>query len=121
MSAFSGAHWRASAYRRKLFQNIFVELNMYINCKLVATTESDDQCISCHTSGCHSTDSNTKLVLGRANSDPQTNFARFKAGDLSIYERYLKPQDIDKICGFSKRKFVYCNIRDFKIDAYMHD
>ena len=79
---------------------------MYINCKLVATTQNDDQCINCHTPGCHGTDSNTKLILGRANSEPQSNFARFKAGDLSIYERYLNPQDIDKICGFSKRKFV---------------
>ena len=79
---------------------------MYINCKLVATTESDDQCINCHTSGCHNTDANTNLVLGRANGEPQSNFARFKAGDLSIYEKYLNPQDIDKLCGFSKRKFA---------------
>ncbi|XP_028400368.1 uncharacterized protein LOC114523591 [Dendronephthya gigantea] len=78
------------------------ELNMYINCKLVATTENDDQCISCHTSGCHNSDTNTKLLLGRANGNPQSNFARFKAGDLSIYDKYLNPQDIDRICGFSK-------------------
>ena len=86
---------------------IFPELNMYINCKLVGTTQNDDQCLNCHTSGCHTTDTNTKLMLGRANGDPQSNFARFKASDLSIYETYLQPQDIDKICGFSKRKYVY--------------
>ena len=75
---------------------------MYINCKLVATTESDDQCISCHSPGCHTSDENTNLILGKANHEPSSSFAKFKAGDLSIYERYLNPQDIDKICGFSK-------------------
>ena len=91
---------------------------MYINCKLVATTQSDAQCINCHTSGCHTSDSNTKLILGRANSEPQSNFARFKAGDLSIHERYLNPQDIDKICGFSKRKFVLYVLRSTNWGAY---
>ena len=76
---------------------------MYINCKLAATVQNDAQCIICHTAGCHVADENTKLVLGKSNSEPQANFAKFKAGDLSIYERYLTPQDIDKICGFTPK------------------
>ena len=78
---------------------------MYINCRLAATVEDDKQCINCHTPGCHNSDENTKLVVGRSNSEPQSGFARFKAGDLSIYERYLYPKDIDQICGYTKRKY----------------
>lgn len=76
---------------------------MYINCKLVGTADNDDQCIGCHTPGCHTSDDNTKLMLGRANSYPESTFARFRASDLSIYERYLHSRDVDKICGISKR------------------
>ena len=75
---------------------------MYINCELKGATKNGDKCLSCHGSGCHRTDINTHLMIGRPNYGPHFHTAMFHSGDLGVYERYWSPSAVNMMCAKSK-------------------
>lgn len=78
---------------------------MYINCQLKAETKGDKHCLGCHASGCHVTDTNTRLMIGRPNFSPHFHCSKFESGDISFWERHLRPRDIRLLCGLEAGTF----------------
>ncbi|XP_048583185.1 uncharacterized protein LOC5513112 isoform X3 [Nematostella vectensis] len=74
-------------------------LRMYMNCELKAETKSNDHCLGCRSTGCHVSDYNTKLMIGRPNYSPHFHCTKFESGDISFWERYLSPADVSNICA----------------------
>lgn len=77
----------------------FSGMKMYINCELKAHTEGSEHCIGCHSRGCHMTDINTLLMIGRPNYSPHFHCTKFDSGDVSFWERYLSAKDVETLCG----------------------
>lgn len=72
---------------------------MYVNCELKAHTKGDEHCIGCHSKGCHVTDTNTLLMIGRPNYSPHFHCTKFDSGDISFWEKYLSANDVETLCG----------------------
>ncbi|KAL9981056.1 hypothetical protein ACROYT_G009713 [Oculina patagonica] len=74
-------------------------MKMYVNCELKAHTKGSEHCIGCHSHGCHVTDTNTLLMIGRPNYSPHFHCTKFDSGDISFWERYLSANDVETLCG----------------------
>lgn len=72
---------------------------MYVNCELKAHSKGSEHCIGCHSHGCHVTDTNTLLMIGRPNYSPHFHCTKFDSGDISFWERYLSDNDVETLCG----------------------
>lgn len=72
---------------------------MYVNCELKAHSKGSEHCIGCHSHGCHVTDTNTLLMIGRPNYSPHFHCTKFDSGDISFWERYLSTNDVATLCG----------------------
>ena len=72
---------------------------MYINCELKAQSKGNEHCIGCHSKGCHVTDTNTLLMIGRPNYSPHFHCTKFDSGDISFWEKYLSAKDVETLCG----------------------
>lgn len=72
---------------------------MYVNCELKAHTKGNEHCIGCHSKGCHVTDTNTLLMIGRPNYSPHFHCTKFDSGDISFWEKYLSVNDVETLCG----------------------
>ena len=72
---------------------------MHINCELKAHTNGDEHCLGCHAPGCHVTDANTLLMIGRPNFSPHFHCTKFDSGDISFWERRLSDDDVKTLCG----------------------
>ena len=72
---------------------------MYINCELKGHTTDGKHCMGCHSKGCHVTDANTRLMIGRPNYGPHFRCSKFESGDIAFYEQYLGDDDVASICG----------------------
>lgn len=82
---------------------------MYVNCKLRAHTKGSEHCIGCHSHGCHVTDTNTLLMIGRPNYSPHFHCTKFDSGDMSFWERYLSANDVETLCGAPTGKLHVCD------------
>ncbi|XP_068680028.1 uncharacterized protein [Montipora foliosa] len=76
-------------------------MKMYVNCELRTHTKGSEHCIGCHSKGCHVTDANTLLMIGRPNYSPHFHCTKFDSGDISFWERYLSDRDVETLCGAS--------------------
>ncbi|KAK2574419.1 Glutamine-rich protein 2 [Acropora cervicornis] len=76
-------------------------MKMFVNCELKAQTKGSEHCIGCHSKGCHRTDTNTLLMIGRPNYSPHFHCTKFDSGDISFWERYLSDKDVVTLCGAS--------------------
>ena len=74
-------------------------MKMYVNCELKAHSKGSEHCIGCHSHGCHVTDTNTLLMIGRPNYSPHFHCTKFDSGDISFWERYLSANDVETLCG----------------------
>ncbi|XP_022800516.1 uncharacterized protein LOC111338320 isoform X2 [Stylophora pistillata] len=74
-------------------------MKMYVNCELKAHTKGSEHCIGCHSRGCHVTDTNTLLMIGRPNYSPHFHCTKFDSGDISFWEKYLSANDVETLCG----------------------
>lgn len=74
-------------------------MKMYVNCELKAHSKGSEHCIGCHSHGCHVTDTNTLLMIGRPNYSPHFHCTKFDSGDISFWERYLSANDVEALCG----------------------
>lgn len=72
---------------------------MYVNCELKAHTKGSEHCIGCHSRGCHVTDTNTLLMIGRPNYSPHFHCTKFDSGDIAFWEKYLSANDVETLCG----------------------
>lgn len=110
--------WHRSEWNSRHLQNISFELRewtdiwqivyylcpgmkMFVNCELKAQTKGSEHCIGCHSKGCHRTDANTLLMIGRPNYSPHFHCTKFDSGDISFWERYLSDKDVVTLCGAS--------------------
>lgn len=85
----------------------FLGLKMYLNCELKGQAQNHDQCLGCRSPGCHVTDKNTQLMIGRPNYSPHFRCTKFESGDISFWEKYLSQEDVNMLCGRETGK--YCN------------
>ncbi|KXJ29084.1 Hemicentin-1 [Exaiptasia diaphana] len=74
-------------------------LKLYLNCELKGQAKSSDQCLGCRSPGCHVTDKNTQLMIGRPNYSPHFRCTKFESGDISFWEKYLNQEDVNMLCG----------------------
>lgn len=82
-----------------IFDFLSLGMNMYVNCQLKAHTKGSEHCIGCHSKGCHVTDTNTLLMIGRPNYSPHFHCTKFDSGDISFWEKYLSAKDVETLCG----------------------
>lgn len=74
-------------------------MKMYVNCELKAQSKGSEHCIGCHSHGCHVTDTNTLLMIGRPNYSPHFHCTKFDSGDIAFWEKYLSANDVETLCG----------------------
>lgn len=87
-------------------------MKMYVNCELKAHTKGSEHCIGCHSKGCHVTDTNTLLMIGRPNYSPHFHCTKFDSGDISFWERCLSNKDVETLCGAPiGNTFIYKRFR----------
>lgn len=79
---------------------------MYINCELKGHATDGKHCIGCRYKGCHLTDANTRLTIGRPNYGPHFRCSKFESGDIAIYERYLGDDYVISVCGDRSTKGI---------------
>lgn len=72
---------------------------MYVNCELQGHAKGSEHCIGCHSKGCHVTDTNTLLMIGRPNYSPHFHCTKFDSGDISFWEKHLSAKDVETLCG----------------------
>jgi len=81
-------------------------LKMYLNCDLKGQAKSSEQCLGCRSRGCHVTDVNTQLMVGRPNYSPHFHCTKFESGDISFWEKYLDDEDVNRLCGRDLGKYI---------------
>lgn len=79
---------------------------MYLNCDLKGQAKSSEQCLGCRSRGCHVTDVNTQLMVGRPNYSPHFHCTKFESGDISFWEKYLDDEDVNRLCGRDLGKYI---------------
>lgn len=95
-------------------------MKMYVNCELKAHSKGSEHCIGCHSHGCHVTDTNTLLMIGRPNYSPPFHCTKFDSGDISFWERYLSANDVETLCGAPTGKLYVFDTQTAKFKFHFH-